>query len=494
MFDQVKVNQNSILNLLKVPERESYDNITKSAGTDFFSMIMEKTGFEDIKIRDDNKFSRISEPRNDNEKSESAKTVQNEIQTDNSRVNSRRDREGNNPAEDKSKTEKLNESTIKNEKINDSLNNDIKKVNESTAKEAKVKKSSVKNSDDETDLLNQLHGGINIKNLMEIIKASFSGNKKAEEENFRKLFSNLKLKQDKDKGQPVSSSGKNETDRNQKNSTDLMNRFTKDIKEIISMEILKSLDNRKKGGKAQIINDKDLKDIASNIIDNIKKNKAKDTVRHEVKNVSADETKIDKKPLVSAEQQVVKKSDIQDNTSSDKNGTKDKNQGKDNFSYNGAKIDFSAKSGLEKIEHSMKMPDFKENFQEIIDKAKVTVRDSRNGTFTMKLNPQELGNINVNLIMENGVINGKFLVDNEDAKSLLLNNLDDLKNQLEQAGIAVGEFSVNVNDQRDKYLKQKGDDFLKTLSSANSNGKIIAAAEQYDSGAAANTGHINLVI
>ena len=43
------------------------------------------------------------------------------------------------------------------------------------------------------------------------------------------------------------------------------------------------------------------------------------------------------------------------------------------------------------------------NFSNAIDKAKISVRDSRNGTFTVRLNPRELGSVNVNLIMENGV-------------------------------------------------------------------------------------------
>jgi len=97
--------------------------------------------------------------------------------------------------------------------------------------------------------------------------------------------------------------------------------------------------------------------------------------------------------------------------------------------------------------------------------------------------------------MENGVITGKFLVDNEDVKSMLLSSLNDLKLQLEEAGIAVGEFSVNVNDQREKYLKQKDDDFLKSLSVMNSDRDVIAAAaDQYNSNTAAHAGHINLVI
>jgi len=242
------------------------------------------------------------------------------------------------------------------------------------------------------------------------------------------------------------------------------------------------------------LSDRELKDLASSIIDGIKKNKAKDIVKHEVKTVSVEEVKNEKKTAAALDQQPLKKIETADDSSFEKNSSKEKNSGRENFSYNGGKIDFSAKSGLERMEHALKASDFKENLQEIIDKAKVTVRDSKNGAFTVRLNPQELGNVNVNLIMENGVITGKFLVDNEDVKSMLLSSLNELKYQLEEAGIAVGEFSVNVSDQREKYLKQKDDESVNPLSFLNSDRDLIAAADQYDSAAMAHNGHINMVI
>jgi len=92
---------------------------------------------------------------------------------------------------------------------------------------------------------------------------------------------------------------------------------------------------------------------------------------------------------------------------------------------------------------------FREQLQDVIDNAKVTVRNSRNGTFDIKLNPKELGNVNVHLGLDQGTINGRFLVETNEAKQLLLENLSFVKEQLENAGISVGEFQVNVRDNKE---------------------------------------------
>jgi len=494
MFDQIKVNQNSIMNLLTIPDRENADIPAKKPGSDFLSMVMGKTGFEDIKTGDENKLHQIEPLMTNNSSSEPISAGQHNSTSDNSRISGRRDREEKFSNEEKSIPVESAGREIKNEKIQESSNHEVKKNSDGSVKETRAKKNGGKDSEDEAAVLNQFHGESSIKNVMEIIRAAFSGNKKAEEENFEKLFSNLKIRRDRETGSLISSSRKAETDKNQKNPPDFLNSIIKEIKESISREVFKGLENRRAGGKPQILNDKELKELASNIIEGIRKNKTKEAVKPEAKSVTADETKADKKHILSTDHQAVKKTDNPDDSQFDKNGAKDRNHSKDSFSYHGGKIDFSAKSGLEKMEHALKMQDFKEHLQEIIDRAKVTVRDGRNGTFTMKLNPRELGNVNVNLIMENGVINGKFLVDNEDAKNMLLSSLNNLKYQLEDAGINVGEFSVNVNDQRGRYLEQKDDEIPEFLSPADSNGKIIAAAEQYESSAVAYTGHINMVI
>ncbi len=98
-----------------------------------------------------------------------------------------------------------------------------------------------------------------------------------------------------------------------------------------------------------------------------------------------------------------------------------------------------------------KNPEFRQQLRSIIDNSKVIIKDNRNGSFSVKLYPRELGHVNVNIGMKDGIISGKFLVNNHEARDILLLNLSHIKDQLEEAGISVGEFQVNVNDQRETY-------------------------------------------
>lgn len=497
MFEQVKSNQLNIVNLLKAPERDNGENSLRAPGTDFFSMVLEKSGYEEKKFNDYTKSEKRDEPERNIETKEPVKnekyekTVQREKTDDKTptpdagKSNEELHADGKVQSKDAGEKELKHESAVKdNQKNSDKPQKDVK-VKKETGKEQLT---------DEINIINLLQSETGIKKIVEIIKATLNGNKKAEEQSFEKLFSDLKLKFSGEKQKTHSNLFKNDSDKGPKNTQEFIKIITKELKESLSKEIFKNIENKKSGSKPQVLSDKELKELAMNIIENIKKNKVKENAKHDAKVLIADDFKIDKKPVFSQEQQVLKKTEVSDDSLFDKNGSKDKNSGKDNYSYNGGKIDFSSKAGLDKFEHSLKHSDFKENLQEIIDKGKVTVRDGRNGTFTVKLNPQELGNVNVHLIMENGVITGKFLVDNDDVKAMLLNNLNELKYQFEEAGISVGEFSVNVNDQREKYLKQNDDENIKSVSFINSDRDIIAAADQYTTGTEAEIGHINMVI
>jgi len=96
--------------------------------------------------------------------------------------------------------------------------------------------------------------------------------------------------------------------------------------------------------------------------------------------------------------------------------------------------------------------------------------------------------------MENGIVSGKFLVDSDEAKNLLMNNLGELKEQLAEAGIQVGEFNVNVNQGGERFAsKEKEDENVRTLNSSNSESETAAIKYDYNSSAAHN-GHINMVI
>lgn len=94
---------------------------------------------------------------------------------------------------------------------------------------------------------------------------------------------------------------------------------------------------------------------------------------------------------------------------------------------------------------------FDEQLNTIVQNARIVVKDSKNGSFSIRLHPESLGRVNVNLNLEQGVIVGKFLVDSFDAKEALLENMSAVKENLLENGISVGEFQVNVRDENKSF-------------------------------------------
>ena len=474
MFDHLKVDQQVIEKLFTNPEKDILKNLSPKTGNDFFAMLMEQ-------IKYDDKQTEAGRGLIDN--------LNQPVRISNDEIRIENTYNENNPL--RKDTDSLQQKNIVDE-TEEQSHKEIEKGKSSALKETNDKKKT-NFSEEENNIILQLQSESSIKKLMELTKALLSGDKKSEDEISKKLFGNLKFN-DKPHKDLTGSHIKVGAENNQKNSNEILGQLIKEFKDGINRELHKTIENRRSMGKQSDLTDKDLKDIISNVIEKIKKDRGKDTVRHESKHVSADDLKNDKKGVNPTEQQGYRKIEVSDSSPFEKNMGGDKNSHKENFNYSSSKTDFSAKTGSDKIANSMKMPDFKENLQEIIDKAKITVRDNRNAAFIVKLNPQELGNVNVNLIMKNGVITGKFLVDNEDVKNILLGNLQELKFQLKEAGIEVGEFNVGVDSRHERGLSNTRDETLISPVFFDPKRGNVTASEIYNSTAETDTGYINMII
>lgn len=135
---------------------------------------------------------------------------------------------------------------------------------------------------------------------------------------------------------------------------------------------------------------------------------------------------------------------------------------------------------------------FDQQLQGILDNAKIYVKNSRNGSFQVNLHPKELGKINVNLGLEHGILHGKFLVDSPEAKDMLTGNLSQIRQQLQDAGITVGDFQVNVRSQQQQSQNREHEEMLKFSGLPSENEEIRSV---YDANAMdAYDGSINMVI
>ncbi|OAA83224.1 flagellar hook-length control protein FliK [Clostridium ljungdahlii] len=72
---------------------------------------------------------------------------------------------------------------------------------------------------------------------------------------------------------------------------------------------------------------------------------------------------------------------------------------------------------------------------------------------TVKINPKELGDITINLVMEEGKMKAVLTASNKDAYNLLNSNMQDLSNRLHNNNIKVQSFSLNLYHEDTTFFK-----------------------------------------
>jgi len=126
-----------------------------------------------------------------------------------------------------------------------------------------------------------------------------------------------------------------------------------------------------------------------------------------------------------------------------------------------------------------RMQNFNDQLQSMLNNSRLVVKDGKNGHFTMQLFPESMGRVNVRLGLEDGIIHGRFLVDSHEARDQMLENLGALRQKMAEAGIAVGEFQVNVRQQQEQFAgKNREED-----SDAPGAGVQLDPGQQYELGA-----------
>ncbi|RMD04294.1 flagellar hook-length control protein FliK [Clostridium autoethanogenum] len=74
---------------------------------------------------------------------------------------------------------------------------------------------------------------------------------------------------------------------------------------------------------------------------------------------------------------------------------------------------------------------------------------------TVKINPKELGDITINLVMEEGKMKAVLTASNKDAYNLLNSNMQDLSNKLQNNDIKVQSFSLNLYHEDTTFFKNR---------------------------------------
>jgi len=110
---------------------------------------------------------------------------------------------------------------------------------------------------------------------------------------------------------------------------------------------------------------------------------------------------------------------------------------------NNTRIEFENYMGMEE---DMKLSDLDQNqfVKMITDKIMYHIKDNQS-TATIKLKPDFLGKMGLEIVIDEGILIAEFTVENQHIKALIEQNLTQLKDNLEQCGVSVEGFNVSVN-------------------------------------------------
>jgi flagellar hook-length control protein FliK len=90
----------------------------------------------------------------------------------------------------------------------------------------------------------------------------------------------------------------------------------------------------------------------------------------------------------------------------------------------------------------------------IVRQAQVIMKDADSGEIRLIIRPPELGRVRIQLQMDQGHIAGRILVDNQNVRQAIEQNLASLQRAFADAGLEMGELEVGTGDARN----QSGDD------------------------------------
>ncbi|MBV4426938.1 flagellar hook-length control protein FliK [Clostridium tyrobutyricum] len=98
----------------------------------------------------------------------------------------------------------------------------------------------------------------------------------------------------------------------------------------------------------------------------------------------------------------------------------------------------------------------KNSFTEDIIKSVKYMEINNVKDMTVKISPKELGNITINLVMEEGKMKAVITASNKDAYNILNSNIQDLSNKFQNSEIKIQNFSLNLYHEDTTFFKEEG--------------------------------------
>ncbi len=85
---------------------------------------------------------------------------------------------------------------------------------------------------------------------------------------------------------------------------------------------------------------------------------------------------------------------------------------------------------------------------QITKKSKI-ITNKDNSSIQMQLEPEHLGKLTLKVVLERGILSAKFIAENDEVKTAIEENMEELKKNLSEQGINIQSLSVSVDSQGD---------------------------------------------
>ena len=115
-----------------------------------------------------------------------------------------------------------------------------------------------------------------------------------------------------------------------------------------------------------------------------------------------------------------------------------------------------------------------QNFNRIIDEIRIAFNNNKT-SISLKLEPENLGKLNVKINSENGILNASFFVESEKAKQILENQMVTLRQALTDQGITVQDINVQVGQNNEDLTFHKN--MMEAKNYSQKLGKVITEEE-----------------
>jgi len=112
---------------------------------------------------------------------------------------------------------------------------------------------------------------------------------------------------------------------------------------------------------------------------------------------------------------------------------------------------------IRQVEIPNRAPDV---FRQIVDQARMSLKNREEGTMEIKLRPEYLGGLRMRVVLEDGQLRAHFQVENHLARDILENNLTNLRDNLSREGFTFDDVDVNVQKEGTQDPQQEQWEFL----------------------------------